>query len=93
MNGWQVEVTPSAQRELRQLLEDGPRQAALELIEDLAEEPAMIPALELDANPGNWRVRFHHDRYRMISQISRSRKHILVTRIRPRPIAYESMKR
>jgi mRNA-degrading endonuclease RelE of RelBE toxin-antitoxin system len=92
VNGWQVELTPSARRELRHL-EDGPRQAALELIADLAEDPALVPAIELDANPNNWRARFHHDRCRMVYQISSSRKHILVTRIRPRPTAYESMKR
>jgi mRNA-degrading endonuclease RelE of RelBE toxin-antitoxin system len=92
VNGWKVELTPSAQRQFRRL-EDGPRQAAEELLQDLAEDPALIPAVELDANPNTWRVRFHHDRYRMIYQISRGRKHILVTRMRPRPIAYEGMKR
>jgi mRNA-degrading endonuclease RelE of RelBE toxin-antitoxin system len=92
VNAWKVELTPSAQRELRQL-EAGPRQAALELIEDLADDPVLVPAIELNSNPDNWRARFHHDRYRMIYQISSSRKHTLVTRIRLRPIAYENMKR
>ena len=61
MNAWKVELTPSAQRELRQL-EAGPRQAALELIEDLADDPVLVPAIELNSNPDNWRAHFHHDR-------------------------------
>ena len=91
MNGWEVELTPSAQREFRQL-DDGPQQSAGELIADLAEDPALTPAVELRGKPDTWRARFHNDRYSVIYQISRSRKHILVTRIRPRPTAYEGMK-
>jgi mRNA-degrading endonuclease RelE of RelBE toxin-antitoxin system len=78
VNGWTIELSPSAQREYRQL-EEGPQKAASELIEDLAEDPDLVPAIELTANPGNWRARFHHDRYRMIYQISRTRKHVLIT--------------
>jgi hypothetical protein len=61
VNGWTVELTKSAQREFRQL-EDGPEQAA----SDLAEDPSMVPSIELRANPQIWRARFHQDRYRMI---------------------------
>jgi hypothetical protein len=46
VNGWTVELTTSAQREFRQL-EDGPQQAAAELIADLAEDPSLVPALEM----------------------------------------------
>jgi mRNA-degrading endonuclease RelE of RelBE toxin-antitoxin system len=91
-DGWKVDISKSAQRELRQL-DDGPRQAAAELLEDLAEDPALADAIELRGKPDTWRARFHHDRYRMIYQISRGRKHIRVTRIRARPTAYEGMKR
>jgi len=89
--GWTIELRKSAQRELRQL-EDGPKRAAEELLQDLAEGPTLVTAIEMRGNPGVWRARFHHERYRMIYQISRGRKHILVTRIRPRPTAYEGMK-
>lgn len=92
MSGWTVELSKSAQREFRHL-DEGPKRDAAELPEDLREQGPLVPALELTANPDNWRVRFHHDRYRIIYQISRSRKHILVTRIRPRPTAYEGIKR
>jgi mRNA-degrading endonuclease RelE of RelBE toxin-antitoxin system len=91
VNGWTVELRKSAQNELRQL-EDGPQRSATQLLKDLAEDPTLTPAIELRGKPGTWRARFHNDRYRMIYKVSRGRKHILVTRIRPRSTAYEGMK-
>jgi len=90
VNGWKVELRKSAQRELRQL-EDGPQRAAEELLQDLAEDPTLVPAIEMRGN--TYRARFHHDRYRMVYQVSKARKHILVARIRARPLAYKGMKR
>jgi len=90
VSGWKVELTPTAQREFRQL-DDGPQRSAAELIADLAEDPTLTPAIELRGKPDTWRARFHNDRYRMIYQVSRGRKHILVTRIRPRSTAYEGV--
>ena len=58
VNGWTVELTTSAQREFRQL-EDGPQQAAAEPIADLAEDPSLVPSLEMRANPQIRRARFH----------------------------------
>jgi mRNA-degrading endonuclease RelE of RelBE toxin-antitoxin system len=87
---WSLELKPSARRDLRQL-EDGPRQAAIDLLKDLAEDPASVPAIELRANPQTWRARFHQD-YRMIYQIAAGAKRIIVKRIRPRPTAYKGMK-
>jgi len=92
VNGWKVELRKSAQRELRQL-EDGPQRAAEELLQDLAEDPTLVPAIEMRGNPDTCRARFHHDRYRMVYQVSKARKHILVARIRARPVAYKGMKR
>jgi mRNA-degrading endonuclease RelE of RelBE toxin-antitoxin system len=43
--------------------------------------------------PDTWKIRFHHDDYRMIYQVSRRQKRIIVKRMRPRPIAYDGMKR
>jgi hypothetical protein len=63
------------------------------MLQDVAEEgPILLPAIEPRGYPDTWRVRFHHERFRMIYQVSRSWKHIPVTRIRPRAIAYEGMK-
>ena len=90
MNSWSLELRPSARKDLRQL-EDGPRQAAIDLLEDLAEDPTLVPAIELRASPQIWRARFHGD-YRMIYQIAKAAKRIIVKRIRPRPTAYKGMK-
>ena len=82
---------PSADRDLRRL-DDGPQRDAIELIDDLSEDPSLVSAIELRGHPGIWRVRFHHDRCRMIYQITKSQRRILVMRIRYRPTAYEGMK-
>lgn len=73
MIGWKVVVRPSARKDLRELPE-GPRRAALELIADLIELGPQVPtAVEMRANPGTWRVRFHES-YRMVYQASRTRR-------------------
>jgi len=90
VTGWTVELTKAAQRQFRNL-ESGPRQAAAELIADLAEDPSIVPSIELRGKPHIRRARFHHDRYRMIYLIARAGKRIIVKRIRPRPTAYEGI--
>jgi mRNA-degrading endonuclease RelE of RelBE toxin-antitoxin system len=92
MNAWAVELSLSAQRELR-LLEDGPRQAATDLLEDLRElGPTVASAIQLRAHKDVWRARFHNDRYRIIYQVANGQKRIIVKRIRIRNIAYKNMK-
>lgn len=91
MKGWTVQLRPVARREYRRL-DSGPKQAASELIEDLMEDPAQVPALEMRGMPGTWRARFHHDGYRMIYQISKAEKRVIVTAIRPRSTAYDGLK-
>jgi mRNA-degrading endonuclease RelE of RelBE toxin-antitoxin system len=61
-------------------------------MEDLREDPSVVPAIELRRNPGTWRARFHHDRFRIVYQILKAQKLIIVRRIRPRPTAYIGMK-
>ena len=63
----------------------------MDLLQDLAEDPTLVPAIELRANPRIWRARFHQD-YRMIYQIATGAKRIIVKRIRSRPTAYRGMK-
>jgi mRNA-degrading endonuclease RelE of RelBE toxin-antitoxin system len=92
VNRWTVELRPSAKKEFRQL-DEGPKQAASELILDLEEDgPAHVPAIQLRNQPAVWRARFHHDRYRMIYQVAKAQRRIIVKRIRLRPVAYEGMK-
>ena len=92
MSLWKVELTATARRELR-LPDEGPQRDATELMQDLAGEgPFIVPSLQMRGLPDTWRARFHHDRYRMVYQVSRKRRQILVTRIRLRPTACEGMK-
>ena len=83
---------PVAERDLHRL-DDGPRRDAIELIADLGENPALVPAIELSGHPGVWRARFHHDRCRIVYRITKAQRRILVIRIRPRATAYDGMKR
>jgi mRNA-degrading endonuclease RelE of RelBE toxin-antitoxin system len=74
------------------MLNDGPRNADLDIVAELIESGPRIPlAIELHVNPGAWRVPFY-DRYRMICEVSRARREIFVTRIRNRSSAYRGMK-
>jgi mRNA-degrading endonuclease RelE of RelBE toxin-antitoxin system len=92
VNRWTVELSKSAQREYRRL-EEGPKRDAAELLEDLAEDPFSIPAISMRSHPpGTMRARFHHDRYRMVYQISKPERRVIVSRMRPRPIAYRGLK-
>jgi mRNA-degrading endonuclease RelE of RelBE toxin-antitoxin system len=90
VNGWKIELSKLARREFRSL-DDGPRQAAAALIADLGEDPEVVPSIELRGKPQIRRARFHNDRYRMIYQIARSGKRVIVKRIRPRATAYEGI--
>jgi mRNA-degrading endonuclease RelE of RelBE toxin-antitoxin system len=92
VNGWTVDLHPIAEKEL-QALDEGPKAAAFELIADLRElGPVLVPSIRIRAYHATWRARFHHDRYRMVYQVSPTRKRIFVTRIKPRPTAYDGMK-
>jgi mRNA-degrading endonuclease RelE of RelBE toxin-antitoxin system len=89
---WKVDLKPVARRELR-LLEEGPKRDASELLQDLGEDPFSVPAIALRSHPPDtMRARFHHDRYRMIYQISKPERRVVVSRIRPRPTAYRGMR-
>lgn len=89
---WRVKLKPSADREFRRL-EEGPKRDALELLQDLKEDPFSVPdTIQLRRHPaGTMRTRFHHG-YRMVYFISKPEQMVHVLRIRPRPIAYKGMK-
>jgi mRNA-degrading endonuclease RelE of RelBE toxin-antitoxin system len=89
VNRWKVELDSAARKDLRELAE-GPQQAAIDLLEDLAEDPAGAGAVEMRGKPNTWRVRFHGN-YRLIYRESRTQNRIIVLRIRPRETAYEGM--
>lgn len=92
MTSWTVEVKEQAYKDFRKL-EDGAREAVLDLIEELETEgPAVYGAIEMRANPDTWRVRFYNERYRMVYQVSRTRKRIRIIRMRLRGVVYKGMK-
>jgi len=83
-NGWRLDVTPSARRDLRRL--DPPiRRRVLEALDQLAADPLAASLVKLTGRPesrlrvGDWRVlvRLDHD-----EQI------VVVIHIRPRGRAY-----
>jgi mRNA-degrading endonuclease RelE of RelBE toxin-antitoxin system len=90
VSGWTVELLASARKDLHQL-GDGPRQDAIALLDELAEDPMLVESVEMRGKANIWRVRFHGD-YRLIYQIAKAQKRVIVLRIRPRSTAYEGMK-
>jgi mRNA-degrading endonuclease RelE of RelBE toxin-antitoxin system len=89
---WTVELNRRASKDFRELDFNG-KESARDMMAELEEEgPAIHGAIEMRANPDTWRVRFNNERYRMIYRVSRGRKEILVTRMRPRRIAYKGMR-
>jgi mRNA-degrading endonuclease RelE of RelBE toxin-antitoxin system len=52
----------------------------------------LVPAIELRHYPDTWRARIHHERFRILYQVSRTKRRIVVTRIRPRLVAYQGLK-
>ncbi|HVY94825.1 MAG TPA: hypothetical protein VHA14_18815 [Bryobacteraceae bacterium] len=57
MNRWKIELTKSALKEFRQLSGGATRDAS-ELFEDLTEDPAGVPAIELRGYRNTWRAGF-----------------------------------
>ena len=91
MTNWTVRLSNSADRQL-QNLPGGPKRDAAELLEDLKEDPFSVPAIQLRAHPpGTMRARFHGN-YRMVYQISKAEKRVIVLRIGPRGTVYKRMK-
>jgi mRNA-degrading endonuclease RelE of RelBE toxin-antitoxin system len=91
VNGWTVELLASARKDLHKL-GDGPQQDAIALLDELAEDPMLVEPVEMRGKANTWRVRFHGD-YRLIYQIAKAQKRVIVLRIRPRSTAFEGMKR
>lgn len=91
MKRWKVFLTSGAKQDLRKL-DEGPKRDAAELIHDLEEDPTSVPAIPLRAHaPGTMRARFHGT-YRMVYQISKAEKRVIVSRIKHRATAYKGMK-
>jgi mRNA-degrading endonuclease RelE of RelBE toxin-antitoxin system len=90
---WKVVLRPAAKKQYR-LLEEGPKRDAAELIEDLAEDPTRIPgAIPMKGYANAYRARFHHQQYRMVYEIFKGSRTVVISRMRPRPAACQGMKK
>ena len=58
---------------------------------DLGAGPTTGGGKELEGHPDVWSVRV--DRWRIVYEVDREQRGMLVTRIRPRPTAYEGLER
>lgn len=91
MKNWTLKLTAGARKNLREL-DEGPKRDAAELLHELEEDPFSVPAIQLRSHaPGTMRARFHGT-YRMVYQISKSEKRVIVLRIKPRGTVYRGMK-
>ena len=86
-SSWTVELTGSARREFK-LLAPQQKESAAELILELAEDPFPEDAVPLRGYDSLYRVRFHQGRLRLIYYVSQKQRKIVVTRLRPRGMAY-----
>jgi mRNA-degrading endonuclease RelE of RelBE toxin-antitoxin system len=91
--GWRVILRPLAKRQYR-VLEDGPKRDAAELMQDLQEDPLNIPGAVLVTGYKNAeRARFHHKRYRMVYEVFKASKTVIVFRMQPRPVVYDGLRK
>ena len=83
-NGWRLEITPAARRELRRL--DPPiRRRILEALDQLAADPLAANLVRLTGRPesrlrvGDWRILVRLDHHQLV---------VIVIHVRPRGRAY-----
>ncbi len=91
--GWKVVLRSLAKKQYR-LRDEGPKRDAAELMHDLEEDPLNIPgAVQRKGYKNAERARFHQKRYRMVYEIFKASKTVIVFRMQPRPTAYDGLKR
>jgi mRNA-degrading endonuclease RelE of RelBE toxin-antitoxin system len=87
---WKVEFTRSARHEFK-LLEFGAKRDATAIIDELCEGTFPPDTERLRGYFDYHRTKFYRGRYRMIFRAFEGSHTILVTRVRPRKIAYVGM--
>ena len=88
---WSVEFTASARREFK-LLGARERNAAVRAIFDLAENFFLEGSIALRGYSNLYRIRFWHNRFRLVYYVSEKQHKVVVTRVRPRGTAYIGMR-
>ena len=77
---WTVKLFGEAERDLA-VLDRNVQEAALDTLQELAEDPFLEGSMPLRGHRDYYRVRFHRDRYRLIYRVSKSQRKVVVTRI------------
>ena len=84
---WNVEFRAVARRDFKKLDEDVQQDAA-QSIADLIEDPYPRDCIELENQPGLFRIYFFKNQYRIVYSVSQKQRKLIVERIRPRGTAY-----
>ena len=87
---WTVRVPHSVQRELDEL-RDSVWREALAAIADLQEDPFPDGSIPLRGCTDLYRIKFYRDAYRIVYQVSRKQRRVILTRVRPRGTAYQGL--
>jgi mRNA interferase RelE/StbE len=87
---WRVKLTNQARRQL-QHLPDRLQEEVREILEEMLEDPFPPGSIQLRGWNDHHRIRANG--YRVIYQVNRSRRTVLVSRILHRPVAYEGLER
>ncbi len=90
MRRWRVSRNPESEAEYQRLSPER-RRKIKRAMRELEAGPTTSGAKELEGHPDVWSVRV--DRWRIVYEIDWERRAMLVTRIRPRPTAYEGLER
>ena len=62
-------------------------------MEDLGDDPSLIAAEKMSGYQNRWKARFHRGQYRIVFELAKSQRRVIVITIGPRETAYRGMKR
>ncbi len=62
-------------------------------MQDLKDDPDLVAAEKMDGYQNRWKARFHRGRYRIIFELAKSERRVIVITIGPRETVYRGMKR
>ena len=90
MENWDVELPATVRTSIKSIKEPW-RAEIIQAITDLAEDPFPPDSIQLENFDGQYRIRVGG--YRIVYSVSRSKRRVVVTRVRPRQTAYSGLER
>jgi len=87
---WTVRIPRSVQRELDQL-PDNVWKEAITAITELKEDPFPHGSISLRGYTDLYRIKFYRDEYRIVYQVSKKQRRVIITRVRSRSAVYEGL--